>query len=81
MFKKTLPPPERVTFKDLVQVLLGLVMIPLGLAIVYGTLARGAVPPALLIGGAFVGLGVYRTTQAWGRWRWFRARNREARRA
>ncbi len=72
MFKSKLPPPERITFKDILQILLGLVMSPLGLVILYKALTRGIVGTALLIGGAFVVLGVYRSLSAWGRWRWYR---------
>ncbi len=65
-------PPEKITFKDILQISLGLVTIPLGLIILYNALARGIVGPALLIGGAFIAFGVYRTASAWTRLRWYR---------
>lgn len=71
MIRKSLPPPERATFKDLLQVILGLIMIPLGATIAFETFTRGAAAPGLLIGTAFLGFGLYRTTEAWGRWRWY----------
>ncbi len=71
MVKHRLPPPEKITFKDVLQISLGLITIPLGLAILYNALIRGVVGPALLIGGAFVAFGVYRTASAWGRLRWY----------
>jgi uncharacterized membrane protein HdeD (DUF308 family) len=69
---KRLPPPEKFTVRDALQILLGLVMIPLGAMILYNTLRLGAVVPALLIGGAFLAFGAYRTLFAWGRVRWYR---------
>ncbi len=69
--RRALPPPSRFTLRDAAQILLGVIMIPLGLVILYNTFARGAVIPALLIGSAFVAFGVYRTTFAWGRVRWY----------
>ncbi len=71
MAKCKLPPPEKITFKDILQILLGLVAIPLGVIIFYNAIVRGVVGPALLIGGAFVAFGVYRTASAWGRLRWY----------
>ncbi len=69
---RTLPPPTKFTLRDLLQILIGLVMIPLGMMILLNTLARGALVPALLIGGAFVAFGLYRTMFAVGRIRWYR---------
>lgn len=69
---KSLPAPVKFTVRDALQILLGVVMIPLGAAILFNTLARGAVLPALLIGGAFIAFGVYRTLFAAGRIRWYR---------
>ncbi len=69
---RRLPPPEKFTPRDVLQILLGLVMIPLGALILYDTLSLGALLPGLLIGGAFLGFGVYRTLFAWGRVRWYR---------
>ncbi len=73
MFKRrALPPHTRFTLRDGLEIMLGLIMIPLGLMILYNTVTRGAVLPGLLIGGAFVAFGVYRLTFAWGRLRWYR---------
>ncbi len=72
MFKKRpLPPPTDFTARDGVQILFGVAMIPLGLAMLYNTFTRGAAVPALLIGGAFVAFGLYRTLFAWSRVRWY----------
>ncbi len=71
MVKRRLPPPEKVTVRDALQILLGLVMIPLGGVILVRTMTAGAAVPAILIGGAFVAFGVYRTLFAWGRIRWY----------
>ncbi len=69
---KSLPPPAAFTVRDGLQIMLGIVMIPLGLTILVNTFARGAVLPALLIGGTFVAFGVYRTAFALGRIRQYR---------
>ncbi len=74
--RRPLPPPERLTLHDGLQILFGIIMIPLGSVILVNTLARGAVLPALLIGGAFVGFGIYRTVFAAGRIRWYLASRR-----
>ncbi len=71
MLKRKLPPPTALTVRDVIQIIFGLIMIPLGLAIFYNTLVRGAAAPGLLIGGAFFGFGLYRTLFAWGRLRWY----------
>ena len=78
--RRTLPPPDRFTLRDGLQILFGLIMIPLGLAILGNTLTRGAALPALLIGGAFIAFGVYRSLFAFGRVRWYR-QNRRSRNA
>jgi hypothetical protein len=71
MRKRSLPPPERFTLRDGVQILLGLVMIPLGAVILGRTWMEGAFVPAVLIGGAFIAFGIYRGLFAWGRIRWY----------
>jgi uncharacterized membrane protein HdeD (DUF308 family) len=71
MLKRKLPPPNQFTIKDGIQILFGLLMIPLGGIILYNTFVRGAAIPAVLIGGAFIAFGVYRVTFAWGRLRWY----------
>ncbi len=68
----SLPPPSQFTLHDGIQILLGLVMVPLGMMILCNTLARGAIVPALLIGGAFIAFGLHRTLFAVGRIRWYR---------
>ncbi len=73
---KSLPAPEKFTVRDAFQIGFGVLMIPLGLMMLYNTLTRGAVLPALLIGGAFVAFGVYRTMFAVGRIRWYRERSK-----
>ncbi len=70
--RRQLPPPDKFTVRDGLQILFGIIMIPLGAMILFNTLMRGAVLPALLIGGAFVAFGVYRTLFAFGRMRWYR---------
>jgi hypothetical protein len=76
MLRHKLPPPERFTFKDGVQILFGLIMIPLGATILYDTFIRGSASLGLLVGCAFMGFGIYRTLLAAGRLRWFYSRRR-----
>jgi hypothetical protein len=70
------PPPERFTIKDGVQILLGLIMLPLGIIITYNTFARGSAPAAILVGGSFVAFGIYRTSLAAFRLRWYYSQRR-----
>ncbi len=71
MVRRKLPPPERFTFKDGVQILFGLIMIPMGAVILYNTSIRGGAGLGILVGSAFMGFGVYRTLLAAGRLRWY----------
>lgn len=80
MRKRDLPSPARFTLGDALQILFGLVMIPLGAVILGRTFIAGAPIPAVLIGGAFIGFGIYRTLFAWGRIRWFLEVQRTAKR-
>ena len=65
--------PERLTAADVYRVLLGLVAIPLGIIILYRSVSSGSLSvPAMLVGVAFVGFGVYRTWLAWQRYQMFR---------
>jgi hypothetical protein len=72
--KRDLPAPDRLTALDVYRVALGLIAIPLGFFLLYRTLQSGGLSiPALLIGVAFVGFGIYRTRFAWQRYQMFRA--------
>lgn len=74
MHMRNLPPPERITLKDGIQIIFGLVMIPMGLVILYNTSVRGGAALGILVGGAFLAFGSYRTLLAAGRLRWYYAR-------
>ncbi len=71
MLRRKLPPPSRITFTDVLQILIGVIAIPLGLVILFRTWQLGGSIPALLIGGAFIAFGLYRTFFAIGRMRWY----------
>lgn len=73
MRKRSLPEPEKFTVRDAIQILFGVIMIPLGAVILMRTWSSGAPLPALLIASAFTAFGVYRTLFAWGRIRWYLA--------
>jgi hypothetical protein len=71
--KAPLPAPERLTVADVYRAVLGLLAIPLGGVILVRSAIAGAMsPPAILLGVAFVGFGVYRTWFAVHRYQAFR---------
>ncbi len=59
-----LPPPERLTLTDVVQIILGFLMIPLGLVILYHALTKIPTVTAFVVSLAFLGFGLYRVTTA-----------------
>ncbi len=72
MRSRPMPPPERFTLSDKLHIALGLLMIPLGITILVRTLAIAVTVPGLLVGAAFVGLGVHRVWLGWTRYRLYR---------
>jgi len=79
MKPKYFPPPERFTLADLCRILMGLMMIPLGLAILVRTLSIALTPQGVLIGGAFVAFGLHRLWLAWNGYRLYRQNRGNAR--
>jgi hypothetical protein len=72
--KRDLPVPQRLTALDVYRVVLGFIAVPLGFFLLYRTLQAGGLSvPAVLIGVAFVGFGIYRTWFAWQRYQMYRA--------
>jgi uncharacterized membrane protein HdeD (DUF308 family) len=57
---RKLPPPTKFTITDKYKLLLGLIALILGVVILWQTVAIAISPPALMIGIAFIGFGVYR---------------------
>jgi hypothetical protein len=51
-------------------------MIPLGIIILARTLSIAVTVTGVLVGGAFVGFGVYRLWLAWNRYRLYRQNKR-----
>lgn len=76
MPRRALPTPERFSIADLVRVILGVLMIPLGVIILVRTLSVGATALAVMVGATFVTFGVYRLWLAWSRYRLYRQRKR-----
>ena len=75
--RQLVPPPTRVTWADAYRFGLGLLMIPLGIAILVRTLSAGIITPAaLLMGLAFVAFGVYRLYVGIVRYRMYRGGQR-----
>ena len=60
MIFRKLPPPTKFTITDKYKLLLGLIAIALGVVILWRTLAIAVSPPALMVGFAFLGFGIYR---------------------
>ena len=58
-FRK-LPPPTKFTIIDKYKLLLGVIALILGVVILWRTSPVAVSPPALMIGIAFIGFGVYR---------------------
>ena len=79
MRQPSLPPPERFTVADTLRIVLGLVMIPLGVAILVRTLSIAMTVPGILIGCAFVAFGVYRLWLAWNGYRLWQQNRGKAR--
>ena len=59
MFRK-LPPPTKFTMTDKYKLVLGVLALVLGVVILWRTITIAVTPPALMIGIAFIGFGVYR---------------------
>lgn len=76
MPKRAVPAPERFTTADLMHIILGVLMIPLGLIILVRTLSVGATALAVLVGATFVAFGVYRLWLAWSRYGLYRRSKR-----
>ncbi len=76
--RRALPPPEKFTIQDVLQIIVGLLAIPLGAVILVRAWMLGGYLPAVLVGGAFLGFGVYRTLFAIGRIRWYLETRRES---
>jgi len=74
--KRALPAPEQFTTADLMRIILGVLMIPLGLIIFVRTLSAGATALAVLVGAVFVTFGVYRLWLAWSRYGLYRRSKR-----
>lgn len=67
-------PPTRATWMDFYRIGLGLLMIPLGITILVRSVVAGVVStPAVLMGVAFIGFGVYRLYVGIVRYRMLRA--------
>ena len=60
MILRKLPPPTKFTITDKYKLLLGLIALILGVVILWQTVAIAISPPALMMGIAFIGFGVYR---------------------
>jgi len=64
MRRRPIPPPEKLTVTDVAQVILGVLMIPLGLIILYHALTRIRTVTAFVVSFAFLGFGIYRVATA-----------------
>lgn len=64
MSRRPIPPPQKLTVTDVAKVVLGVLMIPLGLIILYHALTRIPTVTAFVVGLAFLAFGLYRVTTA-----------------
>ena len=60
MIIRKLPPPTKFAIIDKYKLVLGVIAIALGVVILWRTIPVAVSPPALMIGIAFIGFGVYR---------------------
>jgi len=60
MRTRNLPPPTQFTLADKYRIALGAAAIILGAVILWRTVPVAISPPAILVGLAFIGLGIYR---------------------
>jgi hypothetical protein len=60
MQKHKLPPPTQFTLADKYRIALGAAALVLGIVILWRTVSVAISPPAILVGFAFIGFGVYR---------------------
>jgi len=74
--RRPLPAPEQLTAADVCHIGLGVLMIPLGIVILARTLSIAVTVTSVLVGGAFVGFGVYRLWLAWNRYRLYQQNKR-----
>ncbi len=79
MGRPTLPPPERLTTRDLLYIALGFLMVPLGVLVIVRTLAIAPTVLGVLVGGAMLALGLHRLWLAGSRLRLLRQRRGKSR--
>jgi glucose uptake protein GlcU len=70
-------PPEKLTAKDVIQIALGALMVPLGAIIAVRTFATIRSLTGVLVGGVFMAFGAYRLYQGYTRYRILRQRQRK----
>jgi hypothetical protein len=76
--RRLAPPPQEVTWADLYRIGLGLLMIPLGIAILVRTISAGIITPtSMLIGVVFIAFGAYRLYVGIVRYRMYRGIKRK----
>lgn len=67
--RRPVPPPERLTAKDIIHIFFGALMIPLGAVILYRTVTVIRSFTGIAVGAAFVAFGVYRLATAFIRYK------------
>ncbi len=77
MLRRPLPPPERLTALDVLHIVLGALMLPLGVLIIVRTLAVAPTVLGFLVGGAMLAFGFHRLYLAGSRLRWLRQKRGE----
>ncbi len=72
MRRRPVPIPEKITTADVLRIILGLMMIPLGIVIVVRTLSIAVTVTGIMVGAAFIAFGVHRTWVGVARYRLYR---------
>jgi uncharacterized membrane protein HdeD (DUF308 family) len=75
--RKAIMPPEKLTAGDVVHIIFGVLMVPLGLIILFRTLTAIKTLTGFLVGVAFVSFGVYRLYIAYVRYNLLRKKTRK----
>jgi uncharacterized membrane protein HdeD (DUF308 family) len=75
--RKAIMPPEKLTAGDVVHIIFGVLMVPLGLIILFRTLTTIRTFTGFLVGAAFVSFGFYRLYIAYIRYSLLKKKTRK----
>jgi hypothetical protein len=67
--RRPIPPPEMLSLGDIIHIIFGTLMIPLGLIILFRTMTSVKSISGVLVGGAFAAFGAYRLYTGYTRYK------------